>query len=123
MDSTMKNESDTGGSWALRARVRVGCSADENIDPVHDRKRLSAWFAEFSQTPAYVTPATKAIQAIGSNAVPYLVRFLAKDETSSWTKRAAMISCNVAEETLRDMFHRASLEGEERVLSADLSGG
>ena len=68
----------------------LAAPASENIDPVHDGKRLSAWFAEFSQTPAYVTPATKAIQAIGSNAVPYLVRFLGKDETSSWTQRAAM---------------------------------
>jgi hypothetical protein len=62
----------------------------ENIDPIHDGKRLSEWFAEFSQTPAYVTPATKAIQAIGSNAVPYLVQFLGPNETNSWTERAAM---------------------------------
>jgi hypothetical protein len=56
-----------------------------DIDPVNDGKRLSQSFAEFSETPAI-----KAIEAIGSNAVPYLVLFLNRVETNSWTKRAAV---------------------------------
>jgi hypothetical protein len=90
MDSIIKTKA-TRVVLGLYMLVSVlAAPANENIDRVHDGKRLSAWFAEFSQTPAYVMPATKAIQAIGSNAVPYLVRFLGRDETNSWTKRAAM---------------------------------
>jgi hypothetical protein len=90
MDSTMKMKATPVVLGFYILLSVLAAPANQNVEPVHDGKRLSAWFAEFSQTPAYVTPPTKAIQAIGSNAVPYLVRFLGKDETNSWTKRAAV---------------------------------
>lgn len=64
--------------------------AAEIPDPLYQGKRLSQWFDEFSVAPAYVTPATRAIQALGPEAVPYLVEFLQPGETNSWKKRAAL---------------------------------
>src|SRR5437870_5559609 len=52
-------------------------------EPVHQGQRLSKWLEELDRSP-YPSQgseqATKAIETIGSNAVPYLVRMLeAKD--------------------------------------------
>jgi hypothetical protein len=56
-----------GLAMVIRA---LAAPSTEDTDRIYDGKRLSQWFAEFSQPPAYVTPATKAIQALGSNAGP-----------------------------------------------------
>jgi hypothetical protein len=64
--------------------------AAEVPNPIYQGKRLSQWFDEFAVAPAYVTPATLAIQRLGPDAVPYLVQFLRPSETNSWKKRAAL---------------------------------
>lgn len=76
-------------TWLVGGLLALMVSAADT-DPVYQGKSLSRWFAEFSEAPAYVTPATKAIQELGSNAVPCLVQFLKPTETNSWRKRAAI---------------------------------
>jgi HEAT repeat protein len=68
------------------------CLALRPREPVYQRKRLSDWLRELDSWPAKSSePATQAIRAIGTNALPYLISVLQSEDSALKVKLVEFI--------------------------------